>query len=152
MRPQRFRPLTPSLSSGAPDVSTVSGVIVQVTAIVKVTVGQLNAVGSISLDGLDLTSTCSAIYALLALVLAILNSVVLIATTLTGSAIISLQGVVTGLLYGWTLFLNSSAASRSLLPLPRAVSWDPVCVVVKGSLDFLLAIFVGVQVLVGVSN
>lgn len=55
-----------SCKEGTPDVDTVSGICVQITAVVTDTVTQLKATAQVDLTGLDLTSVCSAIYALLA--------------------------------------------------------------------------------------
>ncbi|KIK94121.1 hypothetical protein PAXRUDRAFT_143558 [Paxillus rubicundulus Ve08.2h10] len=146
-----IQPLSAQLSGLSGDSCTpdaVSGIVVQITAVVSTCVTQLQAAAEVDLTGLDLTSLCATIYGLLTLVFAVLQTVVAIVLFLAGGAVGTVQVVVTNL-------LNAVLALVGCLNIFVVASLSgvlgPVLALVCGVVDLLLGIVAGLSVLVGVN-
>ncbi|KAF9218488.1 hypothetical protein BS17DRAFT_770684 [Gyrodon lividus] len=146
-----IQPLSGQLANLQGDSCTpdaVSGIVVQITAVVSTCVLQLQAAAKVDLNGLDLTSLCATIYGLLTLVFTVLNTLVAIVLFLAGNAVGTVQTVIINLLHAVTdlvgcLNIFVVAAVSGVL--------GPVISLVCGVVDLLLSIVVGLNVVFGVN-
>ncbi|KAF8838324.1 hypothetical protein BDN67DRAFT_971749 [Paxillus ammoniavirescens] len=146
-----IQPLSTQLSGLSGDSCTpdsVSGIVIQITAVVSTCVAQLQAAAEVDLTGLDLTSLCATIYALLTLVCGILQTVVAIVLFLAGGAVGTVQVVVTNLL---NAVLELVGCLNIFVVASLSGVLGPVLALVCGVVDLLLSIVAGLNVLVGVN-
>ncbi|KAF9235952.1 hypothetical protein BU15DRAFT_77449 [Melanogaster broomeanus] len=131
-------------SSCSPD--DVSGIVIQITAVISTCVAQLQAAAKVDLTGLDLDSLCVAIYAHLSLVLTILTSLCAIVRALAGSAVGNLQTVICNLLNAITDLVG---CLKIFVDASLSGVLGPVLALVCGAVELLLSIVVGLNVFVG---
>ncbi|KAI9570944.1 hypothetical protein HD554DRAFT_2080009 [Boletus coccyginus] len=137
-----IQPYSGQLSGLQGDACTpdaVSDILVEVTAIVSTCVSQIQALGDIDCTGLDLTNLCAAIFALLNLVLVILNTLVTVVLTLGLSAVATIVAVISNLL---NAVLGLVACLQVFIDAALAGVLGPVLVLVCSVVDLLLSIVV----------
>ncbi|KAN0082734.1 hypothetical protein V8E55_008529 [Tylopilus felleus] len=143
-----IQPLSDQLSALNGDSCTpsaVSGIVVQIDAVVSTCVTQLKAAAKVELTGLNLSNLCVAIYALLQLVVAVLNTLVGIVLTFHASAVGTIQTVICHLLTSIKLLLG--CLKVFVVPSVTGVL-GPVIILVDTGAKLLLSIFVKIEVLV----
>ncbi|KAG8221631.1 hypothetical protein J3R82DRAFT_1909 [Butyriboletus roseoflavus] len=141
-----IQPLSGQLAGLKGDSCTpdaVSGVLIQINAVVSTCVAQLQAAATVDLTGLDLTNLCVTIYGLLSLILTVLNALVTIVIYLGADAVGTIQAVLSNLLHNVTnlvgcLKVFADASVYGVL--------GPVNSLVCGGVNLLLSLVVGVTV------
>ncbi|KAH0826052.1 hypothetical protein J3R83DRAFT_7337 [Lanmaoa asiatica] len=146
-----IQPLSGQLTGLKGDSCTpdaVSGVVIQINAVVSTCVAQLQAAAEVDLTGLDLTSLCATIYGLLTLVFAVLNTLVEIVIYLGADAVGTIQTVICNLLNAVTTLVG---CLKIFVDASLSGVLGPVISLVCGVVELLLSIVGGLNVVLGVN-